>query len=144
MELSKIRALVSLIAAFGAGAAAFGLFRSFSWGIYVAVAVGYSTGVCCMGCHPGFVSRCFQTGYWRHVVIIHATFVVAVVTLVRVYIYGGSYLPRWLTSSYVTMDRYTHTLNTSSLLNDAVYAGVIGLMVIEAYWVRKKFSPKEE
>lgn len=96
-----------------------------------------------MGWHPGFVSRCLRSGYWRHVVILHATFVAAVATLVRIYLYGGSYLPRWLTSSYVTMDRYTHTLNTSSLLNDAVYVGVIGLMVIEAYWLRQKFSPKE-
>jgi hypothetical protein len=76
--------------------------------------------------------------------LIHATFVAVVVMLVRIDIYGGAYLPHWLTESYVTYGRFSGRPVVRSLLTKAVSAAVIALIVIEAYWVRRRLAPESD
>lgn len=143
MQISRIRGTLSLVAAFGSGAAVYGLLGGYSWAIYLAVAVGYTTGVCCMGWQAGLVGRCLRPGIWQQMALIHAMFVAAVVMLVRIDLYGGANLPPWLTSSYVTYGR-SGVPRASSLLTKAVGVAVIALIFIEAFWVRRRFRPESD
>ena len=58
MQISKFRVLLSFIAALGAGAAVYGILRSYPGPSYVAVAVGYTAGVFCLGWQAGLAERC--------------------------------------------------------------------------------------
>jgi hypothetical protein len=62
MQLSRIRGMMTFVAASSSGAAVYGLLGGSSWAIYLAVAAGYTTGVCCMGWQTGVVGRCLSSG----------------------------------------------------------------------------------
>ena len=54
--------MMTFVAASSSGAAVYGLLGGSSWAIYLAVAAGYTTGVCCMGWQTGVVGRCLSSG----------------------------------------------------------------------------------
>lgn len=68
----------------------------------------------------------------------------AVMILLRIWLYGDSNLPHWLTRSYVSYGRFSPEPRTSTVLADAISVAVLALMVIEAFWVRQKLSPESE
>jgi hypothetical protein len=144
MQISKFRVLLSFIAALGGGAAVYGILRSYSWAIYVAVVVGYTAGVFCLGWQAGLAERCFRSGFWHRIGVTHTMFVAAVMILLRIWLYGDSNLPHWLTRSYVSYGRFSPEPRTSTVLADAISVAVLALMVIEAFWVRQKLSPESE
>jgi len=117
-----------------------------SWAIYLAIILGYSTGVV-FGIATGeSVMRGLDSALLRHLLIVHATFLAAVLTLVRVGIYGGAFLPSWLTATRpLTAGRFSRVPSESySLLVDAVGIVVFGLMVIEILWLLRKFAFRAE